>query len=666
MGSGGYEWDDETGVVRFVGDRLEVGWQLNSHAELICVRLRDIASGAEWTGTRASGGLRLDGVETWCDDHVWSLAFDVRRPDEPLRLRWTFEVHQRHGVVRSWAAYTNVGAEPVVVERLPIVGLELGVDANRLVANCGLDRRPYRGANPAADWYTWRIVELRPGLVESVRTGYRQEATWLGLVDPRGGPGLYVGWETNAETRCEYGDLAGDGQLGVSCSMSPEYRLEPGETLSGPAGFVGLADGDLDEISYRCQRFVMDTIAPVVEDPRFPYVEFNSWGYDEHIDAEGMKRCLDVCERLGVELFVVDFGWEDPDWRPRSDRFPEGLAPIAAQAHDRGLLFGVHLSFGNVSSLSRMYAEHPEWAHGEGKWAYRSEGEVFGLTLGNPATREWIVDKLVSIVDENHIDYFLTDHYLWGWCDPNATALHATNDYTTVVEGYEWVMDRLRERRPGLVIEHCDDGLGLPTFQMVRQHMTSIGIDAPGSHMERVNTYRISRVLPPRYLDHYATDQPMGDWELRSHMFGGPLILMTPVHKLDENSDEWRVLTRNIQLYKEIRHRVERGKILHLIEPQVPERVGDGWDGWDAIGSYDEQTDTAVLFVFRMAEAEPSRVVPLHGLRPDTTYRVESVDRNKTVVRSGAELSRDGLRVELRGPGKVSEVIRLEPVDAGD
>jgi alpha-galactosidase len=330
-----------------------------------------------------------------------------------------------------------------------------------------------------------------------------------------------------------------------------------------------------------------------------------------------------------------------------------------------------------------MYREHPEWANGPGQWAYRREGEVFGLTLGNPATREWIVDKLVEIVDENQIDYFLTDHYLWGPTNPDVQQRHATDDYLTIAEGFDWVLDQFHRRRPDVLIEHCDNGIGLPTFKMVQQHVTSIGPDAVGSLYERLHTWRISRVLPPRYLDHYVSEHIVPgqvvrhgllDYEYRSQLFGGPMILMTDLMALEEGTPEWDALARNIALFKRIRRQVLEGKVLHLLEPQPLERVGHGWDGWDAIGSYHEASDRAIIFAFRLGGNTDERIIPLHGLRPETRYRVSFADRTDTFTRTGAELMTDGIRLTLPRPdqprridgnGMVrgSEVIHLELID---
>ena len=618
---------------------------------------------------------RLDGVA----EAIITLA----PVDTPLRLTWYVEARPGHAAIRQWFEITNAGERPVTIERLPVITLGLGRSAGDLRAHCGLARTHYQRRDEWPDWFTWRSVDLRPGVVDAVRSGYRQEATWLGITSEEDGPGLYAGWETNAAAICAFGDLHGDGAVWVECSLAPEYVLQPGETLTGPAGFVGSAAGDLDELSYRCQRFVDDALAWRAADERFPFVEFNSWGYGAEIDDASMRRCFTICRKLGIELFVVDFGWEDPDWRPLPDKFPHGLAPLAEAAHEAGMLFGAHLSFGNVSSLSAMYRDHPEWANGPGMWAYRREGEVFGLTLGNPATQDWIVQKLVEIVDDNKIDYFLTDHALWGSTNPDVQQRHATDDYLTTA-GFDRVLARFRELRPHVLIEHCDNGMGLPTFKMVQQHVTSIGPDAVGSLYERLHTWRISRVLPPRYLDHYVCEHIVPgqvmrhgllDYEYRGQLFGGPMILMTDIMALEEGTPEWDSLAQHIAIFKRIRHRVLEGKVLHLLEPQPLERVGHGWDGWDAIGSYHEPTDTAVIFAFRLGGDLDQRIIPLHGLRPETRYRLSCEDRREACTRTGADLMADGLeltlphpnqprRVDRNGMVRASEIVYLEPEGA--
>ena len=611
-------------------------------------------------------------------------------PPPPLHLTWTVEAHPDHAVIRQWFSLANHGDDDLTITRLPLLLAQLRGSAAGFTAHSGLQRKHRFRKEEGADWFTWQELVLKPGVVGSIESGHRCGGSWLGLTTEEA-PGLFVGWESTAATRCDYGDLHGSGACSIDVWIEPDYRLAPGATLTSPAAFLGITShrttnpvAALDELGYRTQRFVEDVIARPVPDDRFPYVAFNSWGYGDQIDDASMRRCFARCQELGIELFVVDFGWEDPDWHPRQDLFPHGLAPLAAAAHEAGMKFGVHLSFGNVSSLSEMYREHPEWTNGLGQWAYLTEGTVYRLVLGNPAVREWLIDKLVSIVDETQIDYFLTDHFLTGPVNPEVQEVRATDDYLTWAEGYDLIIQGLLERRPHVMVEHCDNGLAFSTFGMVANHVTAIGPDAVGSQYERIGTWRLSHVLPPRYLDHYVCERlapqisfnaPFGDYEYRSQIFGGPMILMTDILGIESGDSDWQALTRTIDLFKRIRHKVARGKVLHLLEPQPYERVGDGWDGWDAIGSYDEITDSAVVLAFRLGGNLGEHIIPLHGLQPETTYRVTFEDRPDVLERTGAELMASGLSLSLPGPGqprnidglgfvRASEVIHLAPVQS--
>ena len=77
-----------------------------------------------------------------------------------------------------------------------------------------------------------------------------------------------------------------------------------------------------------------------------------------------------------------------------------------------------------------MYMEHPDWVFGDGCWAYgQNKHKVYALSLGLPQAREWIVNKVVEVLDREKIDWFLTDTALWGHIDPAKHKLTADQDY---------------------------------------------------------------------------------------------------------------------------------------------------------------------------------------------------------------------------------------------
>lgn len=93
----------------------------------------------------------------------------------------------------------------------------------------------------------------------------------------------------------------------------------------------------------------------------------NTWGdraRDAHLHPEFMQREIEAAARLGADVVQIDDGWEhgvtanssraagkgawngfwasDPNfWDVNRERFPAGLKPLVAQAHDKGLRLGL-------------------------------------------------------------------------------------------------------------------------------------------------------------------------------------------------------------------------------------------------------------------------------------------------------------------------------------
>ncbi len=233
-----------------------------------------------------------------------------------------------------------------------------------------------------------------------------------------------------------------------------------------------------------------------------------------------------------------------------------------------------------------------------------------------------------------------------------------------------------------MLFEHCDNGMGFPSFKMVAQHVTSIGPDAVGSQYERVSTYRISRVLPPRYLDHYVCErlapgipfkEPFGDYEYRSQIFGGPMILMTDIMALEEGSGRLERAGAGDRSREADPATRDRG------QGAAPARAATGragrrrlgWLGRDRLVS--SASDTAVILAFRLGGDLDERVIPVHGLNPASSYRITFEDRPDQFERSGAEIMEAAIELALPGNGqprivdglgfvRASEVIHLDPI----
>src|SRR5260370_42350773 len=61
------------------------------------------------------------------------------------------------------------------------------------------------------------------------------------------------------------------------------------------------------------------------------------------INEESALRVIRDCAGLGADMLHIDAGWfrDVGDWYPNPQKFPNGLAVIADDAHKHGLKFGI-------------------------------------------------------------------------------------------------------------------------------------------------------------------------------------------------------------------------------------------------------------------------------------------------------------------------------------
>jgi hypothetical protein len=84
-----------------------------------------------------------------------------------------------------------------------------------------------------------------------------------------------------------------------------------------PASQTLLPPGDalplLDEAAARTQRFSEQLLYREIPSAvgKWPLVQFNSWGYGTDINEDKMMAALVSAKQLGMEAFVLDFGWQD-------------------------------------------------------------------------------------------------------------------------------------------------------------------------------------------------------------------------------------------------------------------------------------------------------------------------------------------------------------------
>lgn len=597
-------------------------------------------------------------------DGTLTLTLELEDGTGSLRALQHLALYPQRPFLRTWGQVENTGSQPLLLDGCRLFTLRPAAPpplalftVEQFSAKYSRDHfRPVEA----------RLVEgraphqLRMGSLPSI---YWQPTScaWFALLadqpgwfddSPQPGPGLVCGVEFNGKSRVTAG--AADGAARLAGEVEDlSHRLEPGAVFQVPAVFFGQFTGDWDEAGYATQRFAEAFVHPPRPDGRYPWVQYNSWAYGQDICEAQQLEAIDRCAELGLELAVLDLGWARAigDWRPDPVKFPRGLKPLAERARSYGMRFGVHVALAQCSLDAPAAKEHLDWL-------VHPQVDYFGaapLCLGHQPCREWLLEALSRLVEEEGIDYIVQDgEDMVKHCQQTGHT-HAPGDsnYANSHYGLDLVIQELRERFPHLVIENCEDGGCMMTYRMARLYHTSITVDNIDSYSTRQGVYGASYPFSPRYSVRYMQDAPTR-YTLYSSLFGGPLIFM---HQVTQWDDAQREETRRaVALYKQLRPLIRDGKVIHLLRPShnIP---GGGW-GWDAIQAVSASRNQAVVMAYRAQGDTAEKTLYPRGLAPEGLYRVRLGEQELPRRYTGAQLEQEGLPLTL--PPLGAEILLLD------
>lgn len=582
-----------------------------------------------------------------------------------LRLVRHFEMFAGHAFARIWGTVerADAGGAAPLLDGAAILNLAVANDPRVTLFHVEQFSWPYH-----KDFFSQRQIplvanltphELRMGSFPAHYTA-PTSCAWVALrggppdwdaETPGHGPGLVAGIEFNGKSRLRAW-ATDDAAMIESRIDDLAHLLQPGQPFEIPAVFVGCYMGDWDEAGYATQRFAEACVHPPLPDERYPWVQYNSWKYGQEIDEAQQLAVLERCAELGIEVAILDLGWARTigDWRPNPAKFPRGLRPIADRAHELGLKFGVHVAIAQMAPDAPAALAHPDWLAFGGNDYYGAGA----ICLGHQPCQEWLIDSLVRLIGEEHLDYIIQDgeDVVKRCLRTGHTHAPGDSNYANSTTGLDRVIAAVRRAHPHLVWENCEDGGCMLTYRMARLCHTSITVDNIATYATRQGIYGASFPFSPRYSVRYFEDEPT-PYTLRSALFGGPLILMQRIG--DYDARQMADTRAAIAQYKHLRTIIRGGKVIHLLPPR--HNVEHHGRDWDAIQAVTPDQTRSVVMVYRALGGPPERTIRPRGLRPGASYTVRYADAGRVEVRRAEEIQEQGLTVALDELS--SEVIEL-------
>jgi alpha-galactosidase len=639
------------------------------------------ASGVSWTiGTAADSTLRVRGqlltfgaradgfsfrsASTSNNGGRLEFAATYDLPTADLQLTRHYAVVSGSPTIEAWTTYASVSGASVG----DLLALQITIPAGTIHWVTGL-----QGDNAdvdAASAFTRRDQALDVG--GSLQLGAQGRASEQ-----------TVPWFAVDGTKDEfYSALMWSGAWSLTLTRQttgmrlafglPSMTTNVSGTVDGAHVVFGATPGGLAQATAALRSYVLGGIRQ--GRALQPLVTYNTWfAYGTEIDDATLRAEMDRVSALGVELFVVDAGWYEGagasgafdfdsglgSWTADPARFPNGLRPLRDYAHSLGMQFGIWVEPERVN-LSLVGAPGIEEA-----WLATSGGNYGSdhaaqLCLSVAGARQYILDRLTTLIDEVQPDYLKWDNNMWVNCDRDGHGHGSTDGNFAHVTALYQVLSTLRDKYPSLLIENVSGGGNRLDLGMLRYTDAAWMDDRTAPSVTvRHNIEGLSAVFPPAYLLSFVTnhdteplhDSPDLSLYFRSRMAGALGLCF----RGDELEDaDLSGIAHEIDIYKAMRD-TQRAAAAALLTGQAQPTDGPAWDVLQESASGSAQS---LLCAYQSDAGTDTITVTPTGLIPDATYEVESVDTGTLGTASGAALMTGGIRL-VQSPASAAHILLL-------
>jgi melibiase-like protein/glycosyl hydrolase family 36 len=662
---------------------------------------------------------KLASHETISDRHHAVFVYETSSPH--LRLTWEWQARADYGPIEHQIRIENLSDKEIWLPFQDSFTLDFSVAKNAQLKHFfvekGADTPSPAGIHDVAlnQGYAWQgfsstYCHPAKGEAREVIPWFLVQRVNSSNSSPQGGSsqhgisqhgssqyGWYVGIEFSGRTRlaiARKGDSL-QGAAGLNPTPGPfRTRLRAGESFETPKIFLGGFRGGPDGAGNVLRRWVREVLTnPATWDNgSYPYLVNNSWGNGMAVDEALAHRMIQDSAELGFDMFHMDAGWFRgvADWYPNRQKFPNGLAAIADDAHRHGLKFGLWVDWAQAAldtesgALNLRNPNVRDWLVSDVPDDWKPEpfkGQT--IDIGAPEAEAWCSREVERIVTDYRLDMLEHDGYLVAQgCDrsdhphappdPANTKIqkewgsyfvygpNATDVSYHAVRAYYDIYSNLRKNHPGLLFEICNDGGRMIDFGSASHGDYFSITDTYDPLSNRRAFYDTSFVLPAAMLETYVEKWPTPSiqnfrYMLRSGMMGWLTIMLdTSAWTAEQHA----VAKQEFQIYKAtLRPFIRDASLFHICAR--PDGIH-----WDGMEYFNPKARKGVVYAFRgSTETESSHSYILQGLNASTTYTLHFQD-GSSADRSvhGAELMRQGLTVSLAKPNS-SELIFFDQAE---
>ena len=450
------------------------------------------------------------------------------------------------------------------------------------------------------------------------------------------------------------------GESGLSFEAGLErthLKLLPGERIRVPAILLLFYTGDWIRGQNLLRRFLLDHAAPRPGgsrvDPPVAVSPHATIGFEMTTEANMRETIAQIASHeLPVDTFWIDAGWytcPDADtgernwakgvgnWDADTERYPNGIQPVAAAAHDSGLRFLLWFEPERVMPDTWLYDNHPDWLLAPtdfpAEQQYQAKDGFHLLNLGHPEALAWLKDKVSGMIGAIGVDIYRHDfnlHPLHYWRSGEAPDRQGINEIRYITGLYDF-FDALAADHSHLLIDSCASGGRRLDFEMQRRSLALWRSDLCWEPTaEQCMTYALSLWIPL----HGVGSISLQPYDFRSGM-GSTFSLALDY----QNPSIWAGATRLLEEYQSVRH-FFAGDFYPLTSYSVDDAA---WIAWQ----FDRaDLGAGMVQAFRREQSDrAAQVFCLRGLDAEAVYEWRDLDSGTAGETPGDGLMGNGLEV---------------------
>lgn len=607
------------------------------------------------TDGNTSTALVYDGLtETNESADIELTRAHLHDPAYPFEVTLCFRTHYNEDVIEEWTEIYHQEPGLVMLKRMASTSFLLTTNVY-LTHFFGDWAREM--INPITEQITLgtKVLDSKLG----VRADQFQNPSFIlslnGRATETNGEVLAGSLAWSGSFQCEFDDN-GRG-IRALCGINPfasAYHLKPKEIFVTPVMIWTWSDQGLGDMSRKLHDWARDF--GMRDGHQTRAVLLNNWeatGFD--FDFNRIVSLFDPAREMGVELFLLDDGWfgnKYPrindhaglgDWQPNRQRFPNGLAPLAAEAVKRGLRFGIWMEPEMVNPNSVLFHEHPDWVIRQPKRELELQRNQLVLDLTRPAVQEFEWNTIKSILAVPGITYAKWDcnRYLTQPGSPYLAPDRQSDLWIDYVQALCALMDKTARTFPGTELMLCSGGGGRVDYGALKYFQEFWPSDNTDPTVRVLMQWDYSYFFPAMAMASHVThwgNRPMhfACSVAMSARFGMDLDL-TKLPAQDK-----AICAGAISAYKQIRDVTAFGNLYRLEDPHA------GYRG--ALDFVSQDHSRAVLFVFQLNDGRNMAVHP-RGLDPARHYTIHELNPapgrapvpQEGQTLTGAELMHDGV-----------------------